>query len=316
MRIVQRTFIVFIIMGLFLQSCASAPLPPTPILVNTSIAATQTPTPQPRLLSSWLTIRLSLTVSKPVETPSLAPIPSQTQVPPTTPASTFTPDPIRQTPATLMLHRSNYQFDSVQFLKDFIAILKQNDMEVVTYRKLVKKPDLTAVKPGKLFIISIDDIYLRYPIDPSVLEMITLLVDAGYPAVLGIITESDYAYPETVEILRKLQNIGWEIASHSDTHRNLAAVEKVAPKSIYPEIKASLDKIERTLDIRPITLILPEGQMTRGDEQIKRSGVLWVIGINGGNKYDARDLYHYLGREGPDGTAQNTFAIMRKRFNP
>ena len=297
MKIVQRIPVVLFTASLLLQSCASAPLPPTPTRVDT-------PTPTPTRQTST------------PEPPTLTPAPSDTPLPQPTPLDTPTPNPLRRTPPTLMLHRRNAQFDSVQFLKDMIAILKQNEMEVVTYRRLVKKPDLTIAKQGKLFIITIDDIYLRYPIDPGVTEMITLLVDAGYPAVLGIITESDYAYPETVEILRKLQNIGWEIASHSDTHRNLAAVEKVAPKSVYPEIKASLDKIERTLDIRPITLILPEGQMTRGDEQIKRSGVLWVVGINGGNQYDTRNPYHYLGREGPDGTAQNTFAIMRKRFNP
>jgi peptidoglycan/xylan/chitin deacetylase (PgdA/CDA1 family) len=299
MKNVPHIFIVSSLASLFLQSCASAPLLPIPISVNTPVPATQTAT---------------------AEAPVPTPIPSETPLPhpQPTPVNTPTPvpDPIRRTPATLMLHRRNAQFDSVQFLKDFIAILKQNEMEVVTYRKLATKPDLTIVKQGKLFIVTIDDIYLRYPIDPSVLEMINLLVDAGYPAVLGVVTESDYAYPETVETLRKLQNIGWEIASHSDTHRNLAKVEKIAPKSIYPEIKTSLDKIEKTLAIRPITLILPEGQMTRGDEQIKRSGVLWVIGINGGTKYDTREPYHYLGREGPDGSAQNTFAIMYKRFNP
>jgi peptidoglycan/xylan/chitin deacetylase (PgdA/CDA1 family) len=296
MKIVPRILIVFSLTSLFLQSCASAPLPPTPTRAEPPVPAA---------------IQIST-----LEPSTLTPASSETPLPQTTPLNTPTPDPIRNTPATLMLHRPNSQFDSMQFLKDFITILKQNEMEVVTYQKLVKKPDLTLVKQHKLFIISIDDIYLRYPIDPGVLEMITLLVDAGYPAVLGVVTESDNAYPETVETLRKLQNIGWEIASHSDTHRNLAQVEKIAPKSIYPEIKASLDKIEKTLDIRPITLILPEGQMTRGAEQIKRSGVLWVVGINGGSQYDTREPYHYLGREGPDGTVQNTFAIMLKRFNP
>lgn len=295
MKFVQRALLVFIGINLFLQSCASALLSPTPTLENTPSPATQTSTPEAPTPSP-----LSPTLLSPVPAPSVTPM----------------PDPIRRTPASLMLHRRNSGFDSVQFLREFIVLLKENDLEVVTYRKLVKKPDLTVDKQGRLFIISIDDIYLRYPIDPSVLEMISLLVDAGYPAVLGVTTESDYAYPETVETLRKLQNIGWEIASHSDTHRNLAAVEKVAPKSVYPEIKASLDKLEKALDIRPITLILPEGQMTWGDEQIKRSGVLWVIGINGGNRYDIREVYHYLGREGPDGTAPNTFAIMLKRFNP
>jgi peptidoglycan/xylan/chitin deacetylase (PgdA/CDA1 family) len=296
MKIGQLIPIIFIA-SLFLQSCATPPIPPTAAVMETAVPATETPTPQPPTVTTL-------------------PIPGEIELQFATPENTAIPNPIRNTPPTLMLHRRNSRFDSVQFLKDFIAVLKQNEMEVVTYRRFVKKPDLTLTKQGKLFIITIDDIYLRYPIDPSVLEMIQLLVDAGYPAVLGVITESDYAYPETVETLRKLQNIGWEIASHSDTHRNLAQVEKIAPKSIYPEIKASLDKIEKALAIRPITLILPEGQMTRGDEQIKRSGILWVIGINGGTQYDTRDPYYYLGREGPDGTAEATFAIMQKRFNP
>jgi peptidoglycan/xylan/chitin deacetylase (PgdA/CDA1 family) len=298
MKIFQRISVVLFTASLLLQSCASAPLPPpTPTQVDT-------PAPTPTMQTST------------PEPPTLTPAPSETPLPQPTPLDTPTPNPIRRTPATLMLHRRNAQFDSVQFLKDMIAILKQNEMEVVTYRRLVKKPDLTIAKQGKLFIITIDDIYLRYPIDPGVLEMINLLVDAGYPAVLGVVTESDSAYPETVETLRKLQDLGWEIASHSDTHRNLAQVEKIAPKSIYPEIKTSLDKLEKALDIRPISLILPEGQMTWGDEQIKRSGVLWVVGINGGSQYDTREPYHYLGREGPDGNARDTFAIMFNRFNP
>ena len=215
-----------------------------------------------------------------------------------------------------MLHRRNYKFDSVQFLKDFIAVLKQNDVQLITYRRLSEK-NLPAASPQtRQFIISIDDIYLRYPIDPSVMEMIGALVQAGYPAVLGVITEGDYVYPETVATLRKLQILGWEIASHSDTHRNLAEVEKIAPKSIYPEIKTSLDKLETALSLRPVTLILPEGQMTKGDQQIKRSGVLWVVGIAGGAQYDTRSAYYYVGREGPDGTALNTFSILLKRFSP
>lgn len=295
MKIILRNS--FIIVFILLQSCATASIQPAQAPIATTIPMVPTATSLP-------------------PTQAASPTLDNVELVFATPVSTAIPDPIRRTPLTLMLHRRNYRFDSVQFLKDLIPVLKQNEMQVVTYRALVKQPDLTLTQQGKLFIITIDDIYLRYPIDPSVLEMIRVLVDAGYPAVLGVITESDYAYPETVDTLRNLQNIGWEIASHSDTHRNLAEVEKIAPKSIYPEIKASLDKLEKALTTRPITLISPEGQMTRGDEQIKRSKVLWIIGINGGTEYDTRDPYYYLGREGPDGTAEATFGIMQKRFNP
>lgn len=287
--------VVLMIVGLLLQSCGSAPAT-TPIPTNNPIAAA------------------TATSTAVAPTRSAAPSPTNTRLP--EPTRTASPDPVQNTPASLMLHRRNVKFDALQFLKDFIVVLKQNDAQVITYRSLSDKNTKTAPKQGKQFIISIDDIYLRYPIDESVQEMINALVEAGYPAVLGVITEGDQAYPETVGTLRKLQNLGWEIASHSDTHRNLADVEKMAPKSIYPEIKTSLDKLELAVGLRPVTLILPEGQMTRGDQQIKRSGVLWVVGIAGGTQYDTRSAYYYVGREGPDLTAMNTFSIMLKRFSP
>ena len=297
MKIVHRVLIVLLITGRLLQSCAKAPAPIPTLTIPTKalISASSTPTTEP--------------------VPH-TPVPSQTDRPQPAPSNTPIPMPVQNTPATLMLHRNNVKFDALQFLNDFIVLLKQNDAQVVTYRSLDKEKASASSNRGRPFIITIDDIYLRYPIDPSVQGMIEALITAGYPAVLGVVTESDYAYPETVETLRKLQDLGWEIASHSDTHRNLADVEKIAPKSIYPEIKTSLDKLETVLGRRPITLILPEGQMTWGDQQIKRSGVLWVVGITGGNQYDTRSSYYYVGREGPDGTASSTFAILLKRFFP
>ena len=284
-----------LIINLALQACAPTPEPSTPL---------PTSSPAPTVLTSTPQLLIQAASATPQNTAT--PIPTSTPV----------PDPIRQTPATLMLHRSNYQFDSVQFVRDFIDALKQTDLQATTYRELTNQPDLSFAKKDRLFIITIDDIYLRYPIDASVLEMIRLLREAGYPAVLGVITEGYYAYPETVKTLKELQILGWEIASHSDTHRNLADVEKMAPKSIYPEIKTSLDKLEASLGLRPITLILPEGQMTRGDQQIKRSAVRWVVGISGGNQYDTTSDYYYVGREGPDGNARETLAVMLKRFSP
>ena len=293
--------ITCLLIHLALPGCAAVPraaaVPDPTFTVSTSI-------PLPAVLTN----------TPPAHPPAASITPENTTnfVPISSPAL----DPIRETPASLMLHRKNDIFDAVQFVSDFISALKQTDLQVTTYRQLANNPDLSLAKKGKLFIFSIDDIYLRYPIDPSVQEMISLLRGAGYPAVLGVITEGDYAYPETVKTLQELQNLGWEIASHSDTHRNLAEVEKIAPKSIYPEIKTSLDKLEAVLGLRPITLILPEGQMTRGDLQIKRSGVQWVVGINGGNQYDTTQAYYYVGREGPDGSAAETLAIMLKRFSP
>lgn len=219
-------------------------------------------------------------------------------------------------PATLMLHRSSLNFDSVKFLKDFIVLLKQNNMHVVTYEDIRKDPDITQREQGKLFIISIDDLYLRYPIEGSVMEMIALLREAGYPAVLGVVTESNTLFPATISMYRELIALGWEIASHTDTHRNLGIMEKTAPRYVFTEVQTSVDKITNAVGVRPYTLILPEGQMVDDPRFIKRAEIFWIVGINGGVIYDSRKTMIYVGREGPDGTAEQTFKIMMGRFNP
>lgn len=244
------------------------------------------------------------------------PLPTFTLTPQATSTVTSTPDPIRRTPPTLMLHRRNINFDSVAFLKDFIVLLKQHKMHVVTYEDIRKDPGITLREQGKLCIISIDDLYLRYPIDGSVREMIALLRAAGYPAVLGVVTESTIVYPETIQTYRELTALGWEIASHTDTHRNLGIMEKTAPRYVYTEVQTSVDKIEKAVGKRPYTLILPEGQMVNDPRFIKRAEIFWIVGINGGDTYDSRKTIVYVGREGPDGTAEQTFKIMMGRFNP
>ena len=195
-----------------------------------------------------------------------------------------------------------------------IGIIKENDLRVITYRDIQEDPAITATEQGKLFIISIGDIYLRYPMHESVLEMIALLQEAGYPAVLGIVTEGEFAYPETVAKLKELSDQGWEIASHTDNHRNLGEMERVSPRAIYLEVNDSLTKIEAAVGIRPITLILPEGQMVNDAKQLRRAKLIWVVGINGGTQYDSSRELLYVGRDGPYQSVQETYENMRKRF--
>jgi len=214
-----------------------------------------------------------------------------------------------------MLHRPSGTFDSIAFLKDLIIILKQNDMKVVTYQDLYKNPSITATEAGKLFIITIDDIYLPYPVHSTYLEMIDMLREAGYPAVLGIVTDTDYADPDTAALLNELSDSGWEIATHTNKHANLGEMEKTSPRYVFTEISTSMDKIEKATGIRPITLILPEGQMVNDARFIKRAGVYWVVGINSGITYNCQQDLVYVGRESPAGTADQTHENMRKRFD-
>ena len=264
---------------------------------------------------------ITTTQPAPIDTASpilASPVPSDTSTPTTLPTPADTPTPLpndRQTPMTLMLSRPTASFDSVAFLKDFISLIEKENLQVVTYRMLSEDPDLSATQQGKLLVITFDNIYLRYPINDGVLEMIDLLKEAGYPAVVGVITEDDYIYADTANTLTSLSDAGWEIASNTDTYRNLLEVQGISPKAIAPEINTSLDKLENTIGIRPITLLLPYGQMTNGDEQIKRTGVQWVVGIGGGTVYDISAAYYFVGREGAAGTAQETYDRMLQRFS-
>jgi peptidoglycan/xylan/chitin deacetylase (PgdA/CDA1 family) len=187
---------------------------------------------------------------------------------------------------------------------------------VVTYEYISAHPEITATAQGRIAIITIDDVYLQYEMVPSVIEKIDILDEAGYPAVIGVVTEGYTTNENAVNRLRGLKERGWEIATHTDQHINLGVMEQTAPRYIYTEITTSLDKIEAAVGVRPITLILPEGQMVNSEIQISRAGIVWIVGINGGNTFDVNDPPYYVGREGPDGTPELTFEIMLRRFNP
>lgn len=282
-----------------------------------------------KLLSLIFTISLTLTACGTVQTqvtshtetptPTLTPTLTQTPIPSTptiTPLPTVPPtlDPIRSTPPTIMLHRPNLNFDSLQFLRDLIVILKKENMRIVTYRDIYQNPTTTATEKGNLFIITIDDIYLPYPIDSKVIEMINTIREAGYQAVLGVVTQGEYADPETVTFLKELSEEGWEIATHTNNHDNLGIMERKAPRAVSPEISISMDKIEKAIGVRPITLILPEGQMVNDSRSIKKAGIYWVVGINGGVMYDSQREPIYVGRESPAKTAEQTYKNMKARF--
>jgi peptidoglycan/xylan/chitin deacetylase (PgdA/CDA1 family) len=216
---------------------------------------------------------------------------------------------------TLMLHPGTQVFDSAAFLKEFIALLEANDMKVITYQDILKDPGITAREQGKLAIISIDDIYLQNILDSSIKMMISMLLEAHIPAVLGVVTQGNVPNAETAGLLKRFGEAGWEIATHTDTHPFLAELERSSPGSVSLEIRTSQDKIESATGLRPVTLILPYGQSVYDLSLISNEGIRWVVGIGGGNTYDTtRDVF-FVGREGPDGTPPMTFNIMMRRFN-
>ncbi len=109
-----------LLLCLILASCGSLTpeVAPTPTFVR-EIEPTPTFAPVPFITATATRLL-----------PTASPLATLT----TTPTVTLTPfDPIRRTPATLMLHRSNSRFDAVAFLTKFVEILKENDIHVITY---------------------------------------------------------------------------------------------------------------------------------------------------------------------------------------
>jgi hypothetical protein len=68
------------------------------------------------------------------------------------------------------------------------------------------------------------------------------------------------------------------------------------------EVRRSQDCIEAINSIRPITLILPEGQMVENARLLYKEKIRWAVGITGGERFDVTDMLIYVGREGPTGT--------------
>lgn len=303
----KRLTPVLVIVFLLLNACAPL-VAPIPVVQEADVTASPAPS------AVWTA--MSIKTAPPVSSPTIDVFATITSSPTPiyTPTAVPTFDPIRFTPPTLMLHRPNLKFDSLAFLKEFIPLLQLHNMEVVTYRYIYEHPDITAIDRGKLFIITIDDIFLAYPIDKRVLEMIQVLRDAGYPAVLGVVTETDYVDPKNGALLKELSESGWEIATHTDTHLNLGQAEGASSKLVYNEVKISMDKIEKLTGIRPITLVLPEGQMVYNVKTIEKTGIYWIVGISDGLTYDVRDPILYVGREGPYTNAGRTFKLMQDRF--
>ncbi len=301
MTIKSRAFslplIIMALPALLLSGCAGAPaLPPSMPTLPPALTLSSTPPNTPFPLSPVITLTF---------TPSLLPSPTSPPL-----------FQIRHTPMTLMLHPGTAVFDPVAFLKGFIALLEENNIRVITYQDILEDPGITAREQGKLAIITIDDVFLQAPPNPSVEKMISLLLEAGYPAVLGVVTQGSVPNEETVGLLQRLGEGGWEIATHTDTHLNLGELEKSSPGLVSLQVGISQDKIENAIGVRPAALILPYGQNVYDMRLLGNVGIIWVVGIPGGNSYDTAQNIHYVGREGPDGSPLATFTVMMRRFNP
>ncbi len=313
-----RNFIAAFVL-IFIAGCAGLPEPITsgtssthipmpfattqaPVTITVTREATRTSTPIPA----------TVTPSAPAPSFTWTPTPENTLAP--TPAGTL--DTLRRTPPTLMLHMSNPDFDSVKFLAGMVQILQEHKLRVVTYQAISAHPEITATEQGRLFIITIDDVSLQAEIDPSIQKMIAILREAGYPAVLGVVTAGKGTNANTVRTLKELAGEGWEIAMHTDSHADLHEIEKVSMYGARQEIQTCRKKIMDAIGVKPITLVLPYGDMVENLKIMYRENIVWAVGIVAGEKYRTTNYVYYVGRESPATDPETTFRNLMNRFNP
>jgi peptidoglycan/xylan/chitin deacetylase (PgdA/CDA1 family) len=113
-------------------------------------------------------------------------------------------------------------------------VIGRGELEKKRNRDIYNNRSITATEKGRLFIITIDDFLLPYPVHADFLAMIDLLREAGYPAVLGVVTDTGFADPQTAALPKELSDSGWEIATHTNTHANLGEMENVRRATSSP----------------------------------------------------------------------------------
>jgi len=213
-----------------------------------------------------------------------------------------------------MLHASHAGFDAPGFLTQFLLEAGERDLLLVTYSQLEADPALLASGAGRLLIITIDDVFLQAKLNPSVEQMIEILLDANAVAVLGVVTEGRAPDPDTAATLRDLHGLGWDIATHGDTHRDLREIELESPGHVRYDIRDSRTKIAAAIGVEPTILILPYGQMVADARLLHKEGIKWAVGISGGTTIDLTDRLIYVGRQPPAGDAQETLEVMLRPF--
>ena len=219
-----------------------------------------------------------------------------------------------RTPPTIMLHESHEGFDAPKFLQEMLNAANQRGMQTVTYAQIENDPELLNNGSGDLLIITIDDISLQSKLDPSIQEMISILLESKSVAVLGVTTEGDYVNPETSQTLRELISKGWQIASHGDAHRNLLEIESESPGEVKHDIRNSKEKILSATGVDTNVLILPYGQMVNDARLLYKVGIKWAVGISGGSTLDIKDRIIYVGRQAPAGSGEETLELMLRPF--
>lgn len=207
------------------------------------------------------------------------------------------------TPPTLMLHtRDRWKLDQL------VKLLNEEGYTSINYAMLLSAIEGKSKLPARPVILSIDDLGASY-IQPYFLEMADVIEGAGHRGVFGVVVnEAANHTPKNWARLRELSDRGWEMDSHTCTHRSLPRIT-TQPEMDF-EIIDSVKRLEDGIGKRPIALLAPYGNVyshhrlrvfdERLFETTSRAGVSFIVGIVEGRKInsEAKPPY-YTGRIGP-----------------
>jgi len=227
-------------------------------------------------------------------------------------------------PPTVMLHARQAHLDNLPRLLDWLF---ERGYTPITYQTLWECLAEDCALPTQPVILTIDDLTLVRGSRnfPFIARMVDVLLEYEAPGVLGIITQPVTAGAGGRLIqLREQDEAHWalavewqasgiELATHSDSHCNLAE-RRLSPDDLRREIGASAALIEARTGAPVRTLVLPFGNGASDSyagrlqapivDACREAGIGIVAGIGGGRvplvpAPASEQPVYFVGRVGP-----------------
>lgn len=230
------------------------------------------------------------------------------------------PNPI-DTPTSLMLHSANEA--QIATLAPYLAERYSSYTYREFYALLAKGHDFSNGKPPLL--LSIDDPASSW-LNPAYKRMIDSMSKYGLVGTLGVVTTGEQKdVPQEVSAyFKETQEMGWEIAVHTEGHLMLPSL---ANDQIEYEITECYQNIGDATGIYPSTLILPFGlvsalnmldQPDKYNQQIfsvcRNLNIRFIAGIPYGKTFQGKPPY-FVGRIPPHKSDfQTTLSWLENSF--
>jgi peptidoglycan/xylan/chitin deacetylase (PgdA/CDA1 family) len=153
---------------------------------------------------------------------------------------------------------------TVSQIREHFEYLKKNNIKVIPMQELILLQNENRTPTSKSVIITIDDGYIS-----AFTEILPLAREFNYPITLFVYTDfitENSTIRMTWEKLRTLENYGFDIQSHTVSHRDLRALSNSGTAESHMQIMFELTEskkiIEQKLNKKITLLAFPYGYYT------------------------------------------------------